>query len=137
MLTTSRRSRIRTRLAGVSSVFFAATALALLSDLWVARAAASAPPVGKLANEAVTTVSTTKDALVALALPHAPDGRVWRLAHDVDPKVLQQISEGRVGNQTVIVFAATGAGTVRVVFAQTHGETATVSRAVTHVVTVR
>ena len=97
----------------------------------------SAPPVGQLVNEAVTTVSTTRAALVAVALPSPPDGQSWRLARDLDPKVLQQVSEAQVGKNVVIVFAATGPGTARIVFALTHGESSTVSRAVTQVVTVR
>ena len=112
-------------------------ALTLLPTLWGASAAASAPPVGQITNEEVTTVSTSRDGRVAVALPLAKDGLSWRLARDVDPKVLQQVSEGKLGSDVVIVFAATGPGTVRVVFAQTQGDSAKVSRAVTHVVTVR
>ena len=140
MLNAPHRSCLRTKSGRAPSPFIIAAALALLSAfglaLWVPRAWASATPVGQLVNETVSTVNTSRAALVAVALPHPPEGQVWRLARDVDAKILVQVSEAKVGANVVIVFAATGAGTVRVVFAQTHGESATVSRAITHVVTV-
>lgn len=85
----------------------------------------------------MATVTTQRGALVAVALPHADDGFVWRLARSVDPKVLRQVSETDVDKNLVIVYAATGAGTVRVSYALTRGETATVHKAVTQIVNVR
>ncbi len=136
MLTAPRSSLVVTKTRRVIP-WFAAVVLTALPTLWAAPALASAPPVGQITNEEVTTVTTTRDGRVAVALPLAKDGLSWRLARDVDPKVLQQVSEGKLGNDVVIVFSATGPGTVRVVFAQTLGDSAKVSRAVTHVVTVR
>lgn len=135
MLTTPRR--FLPKFSRAVAHFCAAAALALVPTLGTAPVRASAPPVGRLVNESVTTVSTTRAALVAVALPSPTDGQSWRLARDLDPKVLQQVSEAQVGNNVVIVFAATGPGTARIVFALTHGESSAVSRAVTQVVTVR
>lgn len=105
--------------------------------LGAGRAAADAAPVGPLTKESVSTVSTTRGALVALALPHSTEGLSWRLARDVNPKVLRQVAEADVDGAVVIVFEATGAGTARVSYALTRGDESSVYRAVTHVVRVR
>ena len=101
-----------------------------------AAANASAPPVGPIPKGPVAQVSTQKNQLVAVALPRRSGGRVWRLARQVNPAVLRQVSEATVGSSVVVVFRATGRGTARVVFALTRGETAKALESVTHVVRV-
>ena len=96
-----------------------ATAAAL-----VVPALAAAPPVGPLPSGSTSTISTQKGQLVAVALPHRPGGRVWRVARAFDGNVLKEVTEGDLGAQVVIVFRAAGAGTTTVVFALTRGETA-------------
>lgn len=117
--------------------FLFAAALALGMSLGETKADADAAAVGPLVKESVTTVSTQRGALIAVALPHATDGLTWRLARSVDPKVLKQVSEADVDTATVVVFEATGSGTARVSYALTRGETPSVHRAVTQVVRVR
>ena|SRR5262245_52250164 len=118
-------------------VLAAASALAVAAAL-AAGAAADSTPVGPLPKGPVTTVQTTRGALVAVALPHRPNGNVWRLARQVDPRVLREVSEADVGPSVVIVYRATGAGVVRVVYALTHGDTSGKAlESATHVVRVR
>lgn len=127
-------------LAGLPRFRAAAVALLCLTlglTLRPPRAAADAAPVGALVNEAVSTVSTTRGMLVALALPHSSEGLTWRLARNVDPKVLKQVAEADVDGAVVIVFAATGPGTVRVSYALTRGDESRVYRTVTQLVRVR
>lgn len=133
MLTAPRRLSLP---HGTQQFLFAA-AFALGMSLGTSNAAADAAAVGPLTKESVTTVSTQRGALIAVALPHATDGLTWRQARSVDPKVLRQVSEADVDKATVIVFEATGSGTARVSYALTRGETPSVHRAVTHVVRVR
>jgi hypothetical protein len=61
---------------------------------------------------------------VAVALPrqNASSGLVWRLARQVDPSVLRQVSEADVGSSVVVVFRALHTGSARVVFALTRGD---------------
>ena len=103
----------------------------------VAPAEATAPPVGKLPKGQVATVATERGALVAVALPRKANGMVWRLARQVDPKVLRQVSEADVDGSVVVVFRAVGRGTSRIVFALTRGETPKAYAAVTQAVSVR
>ena len=90
-------------------------------------ATASAPPVGKLPKGPVTTVRTPKGSLVALALPQMK-GLSWRLARQVNSRVVVQIGEGDVGTSVVITFRAKAAGHTKVIYAATKGES-TVARA--------
>lgn len=132
------RARAASRLGSPGLRAAAATLCLLLAlPLGASRAAADAAPVGPLTRESVSTVSTTRGALVALALPHSADGLTWRLARNVDPKILRQVAEADVDGAVVIVFEATGAGTARVSYALTHGDESRVFRAVTQVVRVR
>jgi hypothetical protein len=101
-----------------------------------ARAEASAPPVGPIPKGPVSSVTTQKGQLVAVALPKRGSGLVWRLARSVDPAILRQVSEANVGQSVVAVFRARGKGTARVVFALTRGETPRARASVTHVVRV-
>jgi hypothetical protein len=85
-------------------------------------AAADSTPVGPLPKGPVTSIQTTKGQLVAVALP-SKAGLSWRLARNVNPKVLVQVSEADVGRSVVIVYRAVGKGTVAVKWGQTRGET--------------
>jgi hypothetical protein len=85
----------------------------------------------------VSVVATPVGQLVAVALPHRSQGRVWRIARPVNSAVLRQVSEADVGANVVVVFRATGRGTARVVFALTRGETAKALASATYLVSVR
>ena len=100
-------------------------------------ATATAPPVGALPPGPVATIQTKPGQLVAIALPHRAGGVVWRLARNVDPKVLREVEEADVGSTVVVVFKAFRRGTVRVVYAATRGETAKALEARTFRVVVR
>jgi hypothetical protein len=98
---------------------------ALVAGLVLAAGAtASAPPVGALPAGPTQHITTQRGQLVALALPHAVSGRVWRLARAVNPKVLVEVSEADVGANVVVVYKATGRGNVTVSYGLTRGETA-------------
>src|SRR5262245_29444255 len=83
---------------------------------------AGAPPVGPLPCGPAAAIQTDAGELVAFALPHRSDGRVWRIARSVNSRVLRQVSEADVGNQVVLVFKAAGPGTAVVAFGLTRGE---------------
>jgi hypothetical protein len=85
---------------------------------------AAAPPVGPLPAGPTSTISTQAGQLVAFALPHRANGKVWRLAGKIDPKVVLQVSEGDIGSNVVLVFKATGKGSAKLSFGLTRGETA-------------
>jgi hypothetical protein len=85
---------------------------------------ASAPPVGPLPSGPTTTIDTQAGQLVAFALPHRANGRVWRVARTIDSAVLVQVSEGDVGASVVLVFRAKAKGSAKVSFGLTRGETA-------------
>jgi hypothetical protein len=101
-----------------------ASALTVALVAAAAAAHADAPPVGPLPPGPVATLVTQKGELVAVALPHRPAGRVWRIARAINPKVLVEVSEADVGASVVLVFRATGTGTVTVAFGLTRGERA-------------
>jgi hypothetical protein len=106
-------------------VWIAAAAVAAL--VLVLPAVASAPPVAKLPKGPVTTVRAPKGTLVALALPQLK-GLSWRLARQVDSRVVVQVGEGVVGTSVVITFRAKATGHTKVIYAATRGES-TVARA--------
>lgn len=85
---------------------------------------ADSTPVGPLPKGPTSTVQTQKGQLVAVALPHRANGRVWRVARQYNARVVQQVSEADVGKSVVLVFRATGAGTTTIAFGLTRGETA-------------
>jgi hypothetical protein len=101
----------------------AGAVLVLAAALAVA-ATASAPPVGRLPAGPTSTIRTQTGELVAVALPHRANGRVWRIARPFDSKVLAQIGEADVGNTVVVVFKAKAPGTTTVTLGLTRGETA-------------
>ena len=88
-----------------------------------APATAAAPPVGPLPPGPTAHITTVRGELVAVVLPHAASGRVWRLARQVNTKVLRQVSEADVGADVVVVYRATGRGTATVAYGLTRGET--------------
>lgn len=95
----------------------------LAAVVLVAPAEASAPPVGPLPAGPTQHVTTQRGQLVAVALPHASNGRVWRLARAVNSKVLREVGEADVGPNVVVVFKAFSRGRVTVSYGLTRGET--------------
>jgi hypothetical protein len=85
---------------------------------------ADSTPVGPLPPGPVSTIQTQKGQLVAVALPHRASGRVWRVARAFNARVVQQVGEGDLGKNVVLVFKATGPGTTTITFGLTRGETA-------------
>jgi len=114
----------------------AAASAALAALVLAFSAAASAPPVGPLPKGPVATIRTAAGTLVAVALPGRANGRVWRLARPVNPKVLVEVSEANVGKDVVVVYRATGTGKVQVVYGLTRGETSHAYGSLTFAVTV-
>jgi hypothetical protein len=97
---------------------------ALLSSvvLFAAAASADSTPIGKIPSGPVSSVVTARNGLVAIALPHQASGLTWRLARNVDARVLRQVSEADVGTNVVVVYKAVGTGSVSVVYAATRGD---------------
>jgi hypothetical protein len=89
----------------------------------VAPALAAAPPVGPLPAGPTTQITTQRGALVAVALPAQPAGRVWRLKGNIDTRVLREVSEADVGKDVVIVFRTVGRGSTTLSYGSTRGET--------------
>jgi len=85
---------------------------------------ADSTPVGALPSGPTSAIQTQKGQLIAVALPHRANGRVWRIARNFDSRVLRQVSEADVESSVVVVFRATGTGSVTVAFGLTQGETA-------------
>jgi hypothetical protein len=108
----------------------------LAAGVLAATAAASSTPVGPLPAGPTTKIATKRGELVAVALPHAANGRSWRQKGIVNPKVLTHVSEADVGANVVIVFKAVGAGHATIAYGLTKGETAHASAARRFVVTV-
>jgi hypothetical protein len=101
------------------------TLLALVSAALVAATArADATPVGPLPPGPVSTITTKRGQLIAVALPSAPasSGLVWRIARRYDSHVVREVSEANVGRNVVVVFKIVGAGRTSIVFAQTRGD---------------
>jgi hypothetical protein len=84
-------------------------------------------PVGPLPPGSVSTITTSPNQLVAIALPHASktSGLVWRLARRYDSSVVRQISEADVDANVVIVFKVLSRGKTSLVFALTRVDTST------------
>jgi hypothetical protein len=128
MTSTARRDRAvaRSLIAIGLASFMTGLALAI-----VAAAQAGSTPVGPLPAGPVSTITTTPNQLVAVALPHPPrrSGLVWRLARRYDSHIVRQVSEADVGANVVVVFKVVGGGNTSLVFALTRGDAS--SRAVT------
>jgi hypothetical protein len=101
----------------VCALCAAAAALPALSD---------STPVGPLPSGPTSTVHLRPYATYRATLPKpSPAGRVWRIARAFDSQVVQEVAEGETAAGAIWVdFRAVGAGTTRVVFALTRGETA-------------
>ena len=111
------------------------TAVAALA--FAASAGATAGPIGPLPPGPVTNISAPVGSLVSVALPRPTQGRVWRQAGVVDPKVLHEVAESDSSHYVVIVFKAVGRGKTKAVYALTKGETKKAYASSTFVVTVR
>jgi hypothetical protein len=110
----------RTKQRFIGLVAVAVAAAAIVAGV----ALADSTPVGPLPKGPVSTIQTQKGQLVAVALPHRANGRVWRVARAYNARVLQQVGEADVGANVVLVFKATGPGTTTLAFGLTRGETA-------------
>jgi hypothetical protein len=110
----------RSAIAGVLSTFLTCLVLVVATG-----ARADSTPVGALPRGPVSTVTTSPNQLIAVALPDA--GRrsrlVWRIARPYDASVLHQISEATIGQRVVLVFRVVGRGDTALVFALTQGDT--------------
>jgi len=94
------------------------------SALAIGVARADTTPIGTLPQGPHSTITSPRGSFVAVALPrqNPSSGLVWRLARQVDPSVLRQVSEADVGSSVVVVFRALRTGSARVVFALTRGD---------------
>jgi hypothetical protein len=101
----------------------ALVAVAGAAAVAAAGAHATAQPVGPLPPGPKSTVVTTVGELVAVALPHRPGGRAWRIARPFDATILHEVSEADVGANVVVLFRATRPGVTTLSFALTRGET--------------
>jgi hypothetical protein len=99
-------------------------------------ATATAPPVNVLPNGPVSTITTQRGQLVAVALPKAA-GKSWRVARSINAKVLREVDEADVNANVVVVFRAVGKGRATVVFARTRGEASRADASRTFSVTVK
>jgi hypothetical protein len=104
-----------------------ATLLIGVSLAIAAAARGDSTPIGPLPPGPVSTITTSPNQLVAIALPHAPksSGLVWRLARRYDSRVVRQISEADVDANVVVVvvFRVLSRGKTSLVFALTRGDT--------------
>jgi hypothetical protein len=118
-LAPKKTARSRSLIAIGLASFVTGLALAI-----IAAAQAGSTPVGPLPAGPVSTITTTPNQLVAVALPHAPrqSGLVWRLARRYDSHIVRQISEADVGADVGIVFKVIGRGNTSLVFALTRGD---------------
>jgi hypothetical protein len=95
-----------------------------VAALAIGAARADSTPIGTLPKGPRSSIASERGTLVAIALPRQKPstGLVWRLARQVDPSVLRQVSEGDVGSSIVVIFRAMHTGSARVVFALTRGD---------------
>jgi hypothetical protein len=100
-------------------------------------AAADSTPVGPLPAGPTTSISTQRGALFAVALPHQPAGRSWRLKSNTHSRVAREVGEANVGTNVVVVFKATARGTTTLSYGATRGETAKAYAAKRFRITVR
>jgi microcompartment protein CcmK/EutM len=112
----------------IATVFGAAAA--------ASAALAAAPPVGPLPTGPTKSIRVSAGETFTVTLPKSEiAGRVWRIARSYDDDVVLQVAEGDSPKVAWVTFRSVGAGTTRVVFALTRGETARAA-ARTFVVTV-
>jgi hypothetical protein len=102
----------------VAAVF----AVAVLAAVGVGASDADSPPVGPLPSGPVSSITSQKGELVAVALPQHSGGLVWRIARAFDGNVVQEVNEAEAGGNVIVVFKATGTGTTSIRFGLTRGE---------------
>ena len=102
--------------------FATAVAVAALAAVGVGASDADSPPVGPLPSGPVSSITSQKGELVAVALPQHSGGLVWRIARAFDGNVVQEVNEAEAGGNVIIVFKATGTGTTSIRFGLTQGE---------------
>jgi hypothetical protein len=118
------------RLPAVSAALALAVALALLTAV---AGRGDSTPIGPLPPGPVASTTTKPGQLVAVALPRASSGLVWRIARGFDSGVVREISEADVGSSVVLVFKVVGRGDTSLVFALTRGDTSSKAvRSATH-----
>ncbi len=98
-------------------------ALVAAFALAVPAAPASAPPIGPLPPGPLTTIHVRHGLDFALALPHRPNGLVWRGARNTHVSVARPVDEADVGSNAVLVYHAVRAGKTSIAYALTKGET--------------
>lgn len=106
------------RVVVVSAALFAAIVLGTVAE-------ASAPPVGKLPPGTVVHQTVRHGSFVALALPAAKHGKVWRVARPFDARVATEVEERTLRSSIVVVYRAKLPGRISIVYALTAGETST------------
>ena len=102
-----------------------ALAATLAALTFAAEAGASATPVGPLPEGPVTTIAAKRGTLVSVALRKRPGGKVWRLAGNLNPNVLHELSEADLGASVVVVFKAVGSGSTTLTYGLTLGDAGT------------
>jgi hypothetical protein len=102
-----------------------ATLVMSLAVAKVATARADSTPIRSLPPGPVSTITTSPNQYVAIALPHATarSGLVWRVARRYDSTVIRQVSEADVQSTVVLVFKVVGRGNTSLVFGLTRGDT--------------
>lgn len=125
--------------AGAKSAVEMRTLIAAVATclLLTAVAEASAPPVGPLPAGRTQTITAHVGDRVALALPKAGNGLVWRLARNVDQRRAVETGETETATEVIVVYRITGKGQVKVRYALTQGETSKAVRSRTFVLTGR
>jgi hypothetical protein len=124
-------------MTGTQRLFALLAAAAALTATMAGTGTAASPPVGPLPAGPTSTIQTQVGQLVAFALPHRANGRVWRVARRIDSAVLVQVSEADVGANVVLVFKAKGKGSAKVSFGLTRGERTKAYEARRFIVNVR
>jgi hypothetical protein len=124
-------------MTGTQRLFALLAAAAALPATMAGAGTAASPPVGPLPAGPTSTIQTQVGQLVAFALPHRANGRVWRVARRIDSAVLVQVSEADVGANVVLVFKAKGKGSAKVSFGLTRGERTKAYEARRFIVNVR
>jgi hypothetical protein len=124
-------------MTGTQRLFALLAAAAALPANTAGAGTAASPPVGPLPAGPTSTIQTQVGQLVAFALPHRANGRVWRVARRIDSAVLVQVSEADVGANVVLVFKAKGKGSAKVSFGLTRGERTKAYEARRFIVNVR
>jgi hypothetical protein len=108
----------------LSRIIYLTSAVLVAAAASAATSFADSTPIGQLPKGPTTSIDTTRGSLVAVALPrqNASTGLVWRVARQVDAKVVKQISEADVGPSVVLVFRVTGRGDATISFGLTRGD---------------